>query len=66
MNRIKEMISITGMKQQQVANELGVARSTVSMYCSNTMQPPVKKLIKLAEVLNCDVSDLLVSHKKKG
>jgi putative transcriptional regulator len=66
MNRIREMISITGMKQQQVANELGVAKSTVSMYCSNTMQPPVKKLIKLAKVLNCDVSDLLVSHKKKG
>ncbi|NDA62129.1 MAG: XRE family transcriptional regulator [Chitinophagia bacterium] len=60
MNRLQEMLKTTGIKQSTVASVLGVAKSTVSMYCSNTVQPPIGKLIKIAELLNCEVTDLLV------
>jgi putative transcriptional regulator len=66
MNRLQEMLKTTGIKQSAVASALGVAKSTVSMYCSNTMQPPIGKLIKIAELLNCEVSDLLVLNNRNA
>jgi transcriptional regulator with XRE-family HTH domain len=60
MNRILEVIKEKGIKQAELAKQLGCAKSTVSMYCSNTMQPSLSKLIKISELLNCEIGDLLV------
>jgi len=65
MNRIGELIRQKGIKQVDVAKELGVGKSTVSMYCSNTMQPSLNRLIKLAKMLNCKIGDLLIIDGKK-
>ena len=65
MNRIKELLSSKGLKQIELAQTLGVAKSSVSQWCSNTVQPPVSKLIEIAQVIDCDITELLVSTKNK-
>ena len=64
MNRIQEALKISGMKQIHLAEALGVAKSSVSQWCSNTVQPPLAKLNDIADAIGCDVTDLLVSKKK--
>jgi transcriptional regulator with XRE-family HTH domain len=52
------------MKQIQLAETLGVAKSSVSQWCSNLVQPPLSKLNEIADAIGCDVTDLIVSKKK--
>lgn len=66
MNRIQEALKIKGMKQIQLAEALGVAKSSVSQWCSNRIQPPLSKLNDIADAIGCDVTDLLVSKKKSN
>lgn len=65
MNRIQSVLKSKGIKQIQLAEALGVAKSSVSQWCSNTIQPPLVKLNEIADVIGCDVTELLVSKIKK-
>jgi len=64
MNKIKYVLHEKGLKQIQLANSLGVAKSSVSQWCSNTIQPPLAKLNDIADAIGCDITELLVSKKK--
>jgi putative transcriptional regulator len=63
MNRIHQVLNERGMRQIELAEALGVTKSSVSQWCSNTVQPPLSKLNKIAEAIGCDVTDLIVSKK---
>lgn len=53
--RIKQALSQTAL-----AEKLGYKKgSIVSMWESGERTPPVKKLLRLAEILNCSVDELL-------
>jgi transcriptional regulator with XRE-family HTH domain len=65
MNRIHLVLKEKGMKQIQLAQTIGVTKSSVSQWCSNTVQPPLSKLNIIADAIGCDVTDLIVSNKKK-
>lgn len=45
--------------QQQLANKIGVSRSTVAMWETNSSQPDNDMLKKLSSVLDCSVDQLL-------
>ena len=45
-----------------LADELGKTPSTVSKWCQNTIQPDLKTLNTIADILCVDVKDLLVSN----
>lgn len=64
MNRIQEMLHAKGLKQIQLAEALGVAKSSVSQWCSNTVQPPLAKLNDIADAVGCDVTELIVSKRR--
>jgi len=66
MNRIQEVLKTKGLKQVQLVEALGVAKSSVSQWCSNRIQPPLGKLNEIADAIGCDVTDLLVSKKKRN
>jgi transcriptional regulator with XRE-family HTH domain len=66
MNRKHQVQKEKGMKQIQMAEALGVAKSSVSPWCCNTVQSTLAKLNKIAFVVGCDVTDLFVSKKKKN
>lgn len=64
MNRIKEALGTKGISQTELANRLGKTFNMVNLYASNKVQPPIPVLYQIAEVLDVDVRELLVSNKQ--
>lgn len=62
MNRIKEVLEAKGISQTELANRLGKTFNMVNMYASNKVQPPIPVLYRIADILNVDVRDLLISN----
>jgi transcriptional regulator with XRE-family HTH domain len=58
-NRIAEVLIEKNMKQIELARLLNVGRSRVSMWCSCSSTPNVQMLLKISDVLQCDISALL-------
>ncbi len=52
------------MKQIELAKLCNVSKSTVSMWCSGSSSPNLSMLIKLASVLECEITDLIETTKK--
>lgn len=65
MNRIKQVLEAKGISQTELANRLGKTFNMVNLYATNKVQPPVPVLYRIADILNIDVRDLLVSNKTK-
>lgn len=65
MNRIKQELESKGISQTELANMLGKTFNMVNLYATNKVQPPVPVLYRIADILNIDVRDLLVSNKTK-
>jgi putative transcriptional regulator len=65
-NRIKAVLAEKGRTNIWLAEELEKNKTTVSKWCTNDVQPPIETLFKIADVLEVDVRELLVSNVKKG
>lgn len=65
MNRIKEVLEAKGISQTELANRLGKTFNMVNLYASNKVQPPIPVLYRIADILNVDVRDLLISNQIK-
>jgi len=63
MNRIKEVLKEQGRTQTWLAEQIGKSYVVVTNYCNNNTQPSVPVLRNIAEVLDVDVRELLVSTK---
>ena len=61
MTRLSEIRKSAGLTQQQLADFIGVKRTTLSMWEIGENTPPTKYLLSLAEALGCTVEDLLKS-----
>lgn len=59
LNRIKAVLAETGYTGKWLAEQLGKDPVTVSKWCTNTSQPDLYTLQKIAEILNTDVRLLL-------
>jgi putative transcriptional regulator len=64
-NRIKAVLAEKSRTNIWLAEKLGMNRTTVSKWCTNEMQPTVDSLFKIADALDIDVKELLVSSIKK-
>ncbi|OUR91955.1 transcriptional regulator [Flavobacteriales bacterium 34_180_T64] len=63
MNRIKEVLEEKGIKQTWLAEKLKKSYNMVNSYVQNRRQPSIEDLNKIANILNVDVKELLVSSK---
>jgi len=63
MNRIKEVLEQKGIKQIWLAEKLGKSYNMVNAYAQNRRQPSLEDLYKVAEILNVDIKELIVSNK---
>lgn len=63
-NRIKVVLVEHNKTGKWLAGQLGKSSCTVSKWCSNSIQPDLKTLNAIANLLNVDVKDLLVSNLK--
>lgn len=59
MNRIKKLREELHMTQQELADKLNGAKSTIAMYENETRKPSMEVLIKLSEIFNCSIDYLL-------
>jgi transcriptional regulator with XRE-family HTH domain len=66
MNRIKEVLETKELTQMWLSKELKKSYNMVNSYVQNRRQPSIEVLFQIAEILNEDVKDLLVSNKKKN
>jgi transcriptional regulator with XRE-family HTH domain len=64
MNRIKEVLESKGIKQTWLAEQLGKSYNMVNSYVQNRQQPRLEVLNDIANILNVDVIELIVSSKK--
>ena len=62
LNRLKVVPVEQGKTGKWLSEQLGKSNCTVSKWCSNTVQPDLKTLNEIADVLKVDVKDLLVSN----
>lgn len=59
MNRIKILREELKMTQQELADKLGGAKSSVAMYENEERKPSLEILIKLSEIFNCSIDYIL-------
>jgi transcriptional regulator with XRE-family HTH domain len=63
-NRLKAVLAEKQRSARWLASALGKTQSTVSRWCSNKVQPSIPQLQTIADLLDVDIHDLLVSTKK--
>lgn len=63
MNKIKEVLEKKGIKQTWLSEQLNKSYNMVNAYVQNRRQPSLDDLYKIAEILDVDVKELLVSNK---
>ena len=66
MNRIKQLREEYGMTQQELADKIGGAKSTIAMYEKEDRKPSLEVLIKLSEIFNCSIDYILCKSDIKS
>ena len=65
LNRIKVILVEKDKKIKWLAEQVNKSTNTVSLWCNNQRQPSLENLYEIAEILEVDVYDLLLSIKGK-
>ena len=65
MNRIKEVLEEKGIKQTWLSEKLGKSYNMLNGYVQNRQQPRLEILNEIADILNVDVRELIISNKEK-
>ena len=60
LNRLKIVLVEKKKTGVWLAEQLGVSYVTVSKWCSNITQPTLPTLDKIAELLECELRDLII------
>lgn len=66
MNRIKEVLDQKGIKQTWLAEKLGKSYNMVNAYAKNRQQPRLETLMEIANILDVDVKELIISNKENN
>jgi transcriptional regulator with XRE-family HTH domain len=59
INRIKVVLVEQGKTGKWLAEQLGKNEATISRWCSNTSQPSLEILMKIAAILSVSAKDLI-------
>ena len=59
LNRLKVVLAEKKKTGKWLAEQLGKDQTTISKWCTNSSQPDIENLIKLAKILEVDVNDIL-------
>ena len=64
--RIKEVLEQKGIKQTWLAEKLEKSYNMVNAYAQNRQQPRLETLMEIANILDVDVKELIISNKENG
>ena len=65
INRIKVVLVEKKRTNKWLAEQLGVNPSTVSKWCTNSSQPDINSLLKISDLLEVDIKELIVREYKQ-
>ena len=65
INRLKIVLVEQGKTGKWLAGQLGKNEATISRWCSNTSQPSLEMLMKIASILNVDARRLITNGINK-
>jgi len=65
LNRIKVMLVEKKLTSKWLAEQLGKDRATVSKWCTNTTQPSLEILLRIADLLGVDYTELIRRNNKE-
>ncbi|MBR1916436.1 MAG: helix-turn-helix transcriptional regulator [Bacteroidaceae bacterium] len=65
INRIKMVLFEKKKTARWLAGEMGVTPSTVSKWCTNSSQPDLSTILKIADLLEVDIRELFVREYKQ-
>ncbi len=65
VNRIKLVLVEKKRTNKWLSEQMGVNQSTVSKWCTNSSQPDLTSLLKIADLLGVDINELIVREYKK-
>lgn len=66
LNRLKVVLAEKKKTSKWLAGELGRNTTTVSKWCTNSSQPDLPTLNRIAQVLDVDIADLLRRNPRKS
>ncbi|CAM4433679.1 Cro/C1-type HTH DNA-binding domain-containing protein [Pedobacter westerhofensis] len=66
MNRIKKVLEEKGIRQTWLAEKLGKSYNIVNGYVQNRQQPRLEVLNDIANILDVDIKNLIVSNKSNN
>ena len=59
LNRLKVVLVEKKRTNKWLAEQLGKDQGTVSKWCTNTCQPDLKTLVRIAQLLEVDMKELI-------
>lgn len=62
---LKRMMKEDKMKEEYLANEVGISRSMISRYVNGQSMPSFLTVVKIADVLFCSLDEFLIDDKHK-
>ena len=63
INRIRAVLVEKDKTNKWLSEKVNKNRTIISRWCTNVMQPSLETLVEIAEFLDVDVRELLVSTK---
>jgi len=66
LNRLKAVLADSGKTNKWLAEQLGKDPVTISKWCTNTTQPDLQTLAKIADLLKIDIRELLTNRNNKS
>ena len=64
-NRIKLVLVEKKKTNKWLSEQMNVAPSTVSKWCTNSSQPDLDSLLKISDLLNVDIRELITREYKR-
>jgi putative transcriptional regulator len=64
INRIKVVLVEKNLSSKWLAEQLGKNEATISRWCTNDVQPTLKTLASIAELLGVQITDLINKEQK--
>lgn len=65
MHNLKRVLKDSGRTQKWFAKQIGKTENTISLWVNNKVEMSLSDLYKAAEILDCEVSDLLVKKEDR-
>lgn len=63
LNRLKVVLAEKDITAKSLAEKLGRDPATVSKWCTNSSQPTIETIFRIAEILEVDYTELLRKQK---